>query len=341
MRFKKTLIGATVIGLSLLFGATSTQAATSDMVDVSNHNGYMTTANFVDMRNNYGVKSINTKLSEGTYYQDYTAKNNISTAQQAGLYINGYHFARYTNVQEAKDEADFAAKTAKADGLPIGSVLTADVEAQQQAGLSKAQNDANNKAFEDTVNLYGYRSDVYTMASWKDSKLTIPNGTGWIASYPYNTSNKNWYSVDHGWQYASDAQFNGSYGNFDVTQLYDKYYTGNLKPTPNKPKEKAVTPQSQKPKQPAVWYDSLGDKWHSETGTYTVSTPSHLRWGATNYSSSNGLGLMTYGTRIKYDAYSVHGGFVWIRQPRSNGYAYIATGYAPYGYRTDYWGSFS
>ncbi|RNE12413.1 hypothetical protein FAM22280_00594 [Lacticaseibacillus paracasei] len=43
---------------------------------------------------------------------------------------------------------------------------------------------------------------------------------GWIADYPYNTS-RDRYTSHHAWQFRSDQQFAGSYGNFDVSQLYD------------------------------------------------------------------------------------------------------------------------
>ncbi|MCH4008157.1 GH25 family lysozyme [Companilactobacillus sp.] len=226
---KKKVIN--LIGLLLLvtgfFVVGNTEAANTDMVDVSNHNGYMTTANFIDMRNNYGVKAVVTKVTEGTYYHDYTAKNNIYTAQQAGLYINAYHFARYTTYQGAVNEANYAAQMAKADGLPIGSVIVADVEASQQQGISRYQNNINNQAFMNTIKQYGYRSDVYTMSSWLGSVMDV-NAGGWIASYPYNASGKQWYSSNHAWQWGSTYQFAGSYGNFDVSQLYDNFYTGQL-----------------------------------------------------------------------------------------------------------------
>lgn len=211
-----------VAGLFLF--ATSIQAARTDMVDVSNHNGYMTVANFKDMLNNYGVKAVTTKISEGNYYHDYTAANNISTAQTAGLYINGYHFARYTTIAGAISEADYSARMAKADGLPVNAVLIADVEAQEQNGLSRATNNANNQAFMNEVAKYGYRSAVYTMSSWLGNKMDV--SSGWIASYPYNASGKNWYSDYHSWQWGSTYQFAGSYGNFDVSQNYDNYFTG-------------------------------------------------------------------------------------------------------------------
>lgn len=209
--------------LGLLFFCCKVDAATPDMVDISNHNGYMTVDNFVDMRNNYGVKSITTKISEGTYYHDYTAANNIQTAQAAGLYINGYHFARYQTVQQAKDEADYACRLAKADGLPIGAALVSDVEAEQQQYLSRTTLDACNEAFGEVVKLYGYRFDVYTMGSWVNSKMS---NAGWIASYPNNPAGKTWYSNKNSWQYSSLAQFKDSYGNFDVSVLYNNFYTG-------------------------------------------------------------------------------------------------------------------
>jgi len=220
------ILGLLIAGLFLY--STNVNAAKTDMVDVSNHNGYMTVANFQDMLNNYGVKSVTTKISEGSYYSDYTAANNIATAQQAGLYINGYHFARYTTVAGAIAEADYSATLAKADGLPIGAALIADVEAQEQNGLSKSANNANNQAFINEVAKYGYRSAVYTMSSWLGNKMDVNHG--WIASYPYNATGKNWYSNHHSWQWGSTYQFNGSYGNFDVSQNYDNFFTGQQSP---------------------------------------------------------------------------------------------------------------
>lgn len=230
MKLKNKLIYMlSLLIAGLFFFSTNVNAARTDMVDVSNHNGYMTVSNFKDMRDNYGVKSIVTKISEGSYYSDYTAANNIATAQSAGLYINGYHFARYTNVSEAISEADYAGQLAKSDGLPIGAVLATDVEAQEQNNLSQAQNDTNNQAFMNEIQKYGYRSDIYTMSSWIGNKLSI-NQNGWIASYPYNAAGKNWYSGNSAWQWGSTYNFQGSYGNFDVSMLYDNYYTGGQSP---------------------------------------------------------------------------------------------------------------
>ena len=71
------------------------------------------------------------------------------------------------------------------------------------------------------------------------------------------------------------------------------------------------------------WTDALGDTWHKENGTFTSNTWLHLRWGARTTSAT--VALLPSGSIIKYDAWSRHGGYVWLRQPRGNGqYGYIA-----------------
>lgn len=82
------------------------------------------------------------------------------------------------------------------------------------------------------------------------------------------------------------------------------------------------------------WTDALGDTWHKENGTFTSNTWLHLRWGARTTSAT--VALLPSGSIIKYDAWSRHGGYVWLRQPRGgNEYAYIACRNAqtnePYG----------
>ncbi|KRK62994.1 Lyzozyme M1 (1,4-beta-N-acetylmuramidase) [Companilactobacillus farciminis KCTC 3681 = DSM 20184] len=213
----------------MFLGATKVSAARADMVDVSNNNGAMTVANFQDMHDNYGVKAVVTKISEGTSFKDSTAANNIATAQQAGMYINGYHFARYNSVASAIAEADYAGKLAQADGLPAGAVLATDVESSEQSSVSEAQNDADNQAFMKEVAKYGYRSTIYTMGSWVGSVMSVDSG--WIASYPYDPTDQEWYTSNHGWQWSSSYTFNGSYGNFDVSELYDNFFTTYKTPT--------------------------------------------------------------------------------------------------------------
>ena len=103
----------------------------------------------------------------------------------------------------------------------------------------------------------------------------------------------------------------------------------------DKVSDKATAPvQQPKPAQAQTWTDSLGDVWHKESGTFVSNTYLHLRYGAKPYSST--LMYAGPGLVIKYDAWSSHNGFVYVRQPRGNGqYAYVAVRNAqtnePYG----------
>lgn len=194
------------------------------MVDVSNHNGYMTYNNFIAMRNQYGVKAMTCKLSEGTYYADPTARTAISNAEKAGLYVNGYHFARWHNPQSAAQEAHFAVACAKNAGLPTNAVLVDDVESPQQMNSTYYLNQQSIITSNSIVQQAGYRPDTYSMSSWLNYHFPT-SLVGWVANYPYNL-NQNLFSNKHGWQFRSDQYFNSSYGKFDASQLYDNYYTG-------------------------------------------------------------------------------------------------------------------
>lgn len=82
--------------------------------------------------------------------------------------------------------------------------------------------------------------------------------------------------------------------------------------TPEVPKK----PAESKPEVPETWTGSIGDKWTAENGTFTTNQAINLRWGAKT--SSALIATLPSGSEVKYDAYSRHDGYVWLRQPRSN-----------------------
>ena len=302
---------------------TTSHAARMDMVDVSNNNGYMSTAEYVSMRNEFGVKAVTVKISEGSTYKDPYAASNIANVQAAGMYINGYHFAHYATKAQAIAEADFAGKTAKVAGLPVGAVLATDVEAEEQNYQSKATNDRNNSAFMQEIQKFGYRADIYTSGSWANTKMTIKNKTGWIAAYPYVVSGKNWYSNNHAWQWSSTAKFRISYGGFDVSQLYDNYYTAGLKSTVKPTNKGAVKANNQKANK-NISKPAASAKWVKEKKTYTLKTAVKLHTSAST--SSNVITILPAGTTVKTDQAIIKDGYRWVRQPRFYGYGYLATG---------------
>ncbi|MFL2020437.1 GH25 family lysozyme [Weissella hellenica] len=261
-----------------------------DMVDVSNHNGQMTAPEFVYMRNTYGVKAITTKISEGTGFHDYTARGNIASAKRAGLYINGYHFLSSTTVAGAIAEADYAVRMARADGLPVGAVLAVDIENQYQLNMgSRMQSVAT--AFENRVRAYGYRSTTYT--GGYSASVSPAGEKAWLAQYPYVVSSASkLYNRDHGWQWSSKFTFASSLGTFDVTQLYDNFFTAGTDKNAVVPN---VTPS--KPVKPAVNHDTSAIKQFKNAGnrftaykSFRVDKISYVNdcWQAISYDLAGG-----------------------------------------------------
>lgn len=322
-KLKALILMVSAIFVTFLMGNTTSHAARMDMVDVSNNNGYMSTAEYVSMRNEFGVKAVTVKISEGGTYKDPYATSNIANVQAAGLYINGYHFARYATKAQAIAEADFAGRTAKAAGLPVGAVLATDVEAEEQNYQSKATNDRNNVAFMKEIQKFGYRADIYTSGSWANTKMTIKNKTGWIAAYPYVVSGKNWYSTNHAWQWSSTAKFRISYGGFDVSQLNSNYYTAGQKSTV-KPTNKGAVKDNNRKANNNTYRPSASAKWVKESKTYTLKTAVKLHTSTST--SSNVIAILPAGTMVKTDQAIIQGGYRWVRQPRFNGFGYLATG---------------
>lgn len=134
-------------------------------------------------------------------------------------------------------------------------------------------------------------------------------------------SGDSWWKIahDHGMDMYTLAQLNGKTINAviypgEVLRVADEGKSGHVNNVFNKP---VAQPQA------SSWRDVLGDTWHRENGTVTLNTWVNLRWGARTTSSR--IATLGPGSEVKYDAWSNHGGFVWVRQPRSNGqYAYLA-----------------
>ncbi|WP_409226555.1 GH25 family lysozyme [Lactiplantibacillus plantarum] len=323
-KLKALILTVGAIFMAFLMVNVTSQAARMDMVDVSNNNGYMSTAEYVSMRNEFGVKALTVKISEGTTFKDGYAASNIANGQAAGLYVNGYHFAHYKTKAQAIAEADYAGQAAKAAGLPVGAVLATDVESAEEQGiLSQATNDRNNAAFMKEIQKFGYRADIYTSGSWANSKMTIKGKTGWVAGYPYVMSGQKWYTNNNAWQWSGSAHFRISYGGFDVSQLYTDYYTAGQKSTV-KPTNKDAVKANNQGANKNTSKPSTSAKWVKEAKTYTLKTAVKLRTGAST--SSNAITILPAGTTVKTDQAIIQGGYRWVRQPRFNGYGYLATG---------------
>ena len=336
MKFKHTIaVGLALTAFCLPVMANNTQhvdAARTDMIDVSSYNGPMTYGNYIDMRNNYGVKAVTVKLTEGTYYKQPYASVDLSTAKVAGLYINGYYFCRYTNVASAKAEAQYACNYAKQVGLPVTSVLAMDIEAPQQRYLSQNQNAACINAAFQVIEANGYRPDVYSMASWGD-KVIPWSKIKWIARYPYHVT-RDEFTHGNAWQFSSTQHFNGSYGDFDVSQLYTDYYTANQNKnaviSENKTADVAVNHGKQINQTKSTSNGNAANKQnnltedYAQNGTFTANTTLNVRTAPNT--STTITGQYNSGESLTYNHVYIQNGLVWLRFNAYSGVRYICCG---------------
>ncbi|WP_339326975.1 GH25 family lysozyme [Ligilactobacillus salivarius] len=256
-------------------------------------------------------------------------------ARKAGLLVNAYHFARYTSVQDAKNEADFFVTVAKRMGIGTDSVMAVDLEASE---ITPNLN-AKTNAFLQYVKDCGYPNvDYYSMASWFWNGTLNPDiilaKNKWVANYGVSQPGVNNVGT---WQFSSSWTVNGAKVDmsYDFSEFYtERHVTANSESVLNtpKPKPQAVTYDS--------WTDNLGDVWYKEDGTFTLSESINLRWGAKT--DSDLIATLNPGDVIKYDAFSKHDGYVWLRQVRDNGqFGYLVSGECDSnGKRTSTWGKF-
>ena len=287
------------------------------VMDVS---GYQPdTVSFFQAAKNAGVKAVIVKLTQGSAdgdaYVNPKAQAQINNARAVGLLVHGYHYARFNGNQDARNEAEWFVDHAKKFGLGPESVLALDIE--DKANAKYATSDAN--AFLQAVKDAGYpKVDIYSMASWfwsgrlNAAQLIAKNK--WVANYDVSQP-----GVDNvgTWQWTNNYKIAGT--GVDMSYDFNGFYT-NADTNANEPK--TVTPTPKPVNQETTWTDNLGDTWHAEDGKFISNTALHLRWGARPSAST--IAVLPAGSVIKYDAWSRGNEFVYVRQPRGNGYGYVA-----------------
>ncbi|WP_125570449.1 GH25 family lysozyme [Lacticaseibacillus songhuajiangensis] len=177
-----------------------------------------------------------------------------------------------------------------------------------------------------------------------DWSSVVKAGYGvWIAQYNnYNAVNgytprnlhgslKHWKTMAM-FQYTSSGRLAG-WGaplDFDVfygdAKAWGKYaaVSGKVVASKHAPTKPAV--KSKPAVKDKTWKDALGVTWTAEFGKATLKSAINLRWGATTKSSI--IATLPAGSVVTYDAKCASGGYIWVRQPRSGGYGYLAVGRA-------------
>ncbi|MCK8616831.1 hypothetical protein LNP00_00400 [Fructobacillus sp. M158] len=238
MRLKKTLIAIVcLMGVILcaMSGYQNVNAAdiarvnggqsgipAMDVVDISSNNGYLSQNDFEIMKRN-GVRGIIVKLTEGTTYKNPYASSQINNARAAGLTVSAYHFATYTDWNNARDEAAYFVSYANELGLSKNTLMVNDLEDSS----TKTYNVSSKSwAFDNEMKLRGFSNTaLYTYVSYKNSMNLdtsfLSNDHIWMAQYPYNPSSSDLWNRQYGmWQWSSNAGFWGISGTFDVSVDY-------------------------------------------------------------------------------------------------------------------------
>lgn len=121
-----------------------------------------------------------------------------------------------------------------------------------------------------------------------------------------------------------DAYNNGVYietdsqAPYNMGNWYTYRYMGSVKSTANTSK-------------PSGW---VAERWHFKLGkSINLRTEPNTK--------SKIIATLPVGSVLQYDSYKIDdNGYVWLRQPRSNGYGYLASGESKNGKRVSSWGSF-
>ncbi|MGS0678287.1 GH25 family lysozyme [Lactobacillus johnsonii] len=280
-----------------------------------------------------GAKFAIVKTSEGLDYRNPKAQAQVESAKANNMMTMDYHYARFSNDPNlAVQEGNYAVSSAKLVGIEPGSYLACDYE--QGSGNETGGNSEDNTTailkFLDTIVSAGYEPLLYSGAALMKNKINAarilekyPNCL-WVAAYPYkgatNTADFNYFPSMEGvaiWQFTDNWRGMDVDGNINLLELETN---------------SSVSQPVKVPVESTSWIDTFGDKWVKEDGTFITDRPINLRKGAKL--TSNIITTLPAGSVIKYDAYSRHDGYVWIRQPREDdqyGYLVCRQGNTPWG----------
>lgn len=280
-----------------------------------------------------GAKFAIVKTSEGLDYKNPKAQAQVESAKANNMMVSGYHYARFSNnTNVAVQEGNYAVSSAKQVGIEPGSYLACDYEqgSGNETGGNREDNTTAILKFLEVIVSAGYRPLLYSGAALMKNKIntarvleTCPNCL-WVAAYPYkgatNTPNFNYFPSMEGviiWQFTDNWRGMDVDGNINLLELETNG---------------SASQPAKVPVESTSWIDNFGDKWVKEDGTFITDRPINLRKGAKL--TSDIITTLPAGSVIKYDAYSRHDGYVWIRQPRENGqYGYLVCrqGNTPWG----------
>lgn len=260
------------------------------------------------------AQGVIVKATQGTGYVNPRCNHQWDLAGQLNKLRGLYHYAGGGNPES---EAQYFINNVK--NYVGQGILILDWESYQNSAWG---NTNWARRFVDEVHrLTGVWCVIYVQESalWQVANCANTCGA-WVAKY----ASMNWNSwtlpnmnVSSGaFKFLTGWQYTGGDMDRSIFYLDEAGWKKLANPTGGEVKVESKPAPAPANNVPETWTDSLGDKWMAENGTFTTNQAINLRWGAKT--SSALITTLPAGSEIKYDAYSRHDGFVWLRQPRSN-----------------------
>ena len=299
------------------------------VIDLASFQSHLTVNDYKNIGADYAI----VKTTESTNYVNPYIRSLID--RSAGGGIKGYafyHFGRFHNDAQAVAEANYFIANSKAQAnVQPGTLMILDAEISNMPTSSVI-------AFLNTVRNAGYHTGFYTY------KYLLPNfnleaihpnmDMFWLAAYPLANGKAAGKNPDFNyfpsanyvdmWQHTDNLLGYNVDGSITLTDNAINLFNPSEapKPEPKKPIEQE-TPAITTELPSNHWVDDLGDRWFAEKGTFITGAAINLRWGAKTNSAL--IATLPANSEVKYDAWSRHDGYVWLRQPRDHGqYGYIA-----------------
>lgn len=255
------------------------------------------------------------RVQDGSNYVDPLYKGYAQSMKTRNIPFGNYAFCRFVSINDAKKEAQDFWNRGDKDAL----FWVADVEVKTMGDMR-----AGTQAFIDELRRLGAKKvglyvGHHTYVPFEASKIQadfvwIPRYGGHRPAYPCDL-----------WQYTETGNVSGI-GKCDINQLNGnkslEWFTG---------KEGVVAPPQ------GGNYDS---SWFTkQDGVLKLNTSIKLR--TEPFTDAPVIATLNAGDEVKYDAFGYEkDGYVWLRQKRSDGYGYIASGETNNGKRVSSWGSF-
>lgn len=229
-KLRKVIALSLILTMMLFMNLTITEAvspvslANYEGIDVSNWQGNIDYAQVKAA----GIEIVYIKASEGTTYKDPYFERNYANAKANGLKVGFYHFVTATNVQAARNQAQFFASVIS--GKSPDCKLAMDFE-QFREGLSVDEINEISKAFLETVRqLTGKEVVIYS--NLNDAKTIFSRELAsqyplWVAYWGSESgllnSSSNWQNWE-GWQYTNRGIVAGVNGYVDRNRFTENIF---------------------------------------------------------------------------------------------------------------------